>query len=127
MAREEEGHQNRRREAVTSSEQQDSKGGVAADADVTMTIRQLPSYLQQMVTLLANMVPPHEESKMREKTLEQGTSIMIAISTTYPLDKIFLSVACSVCTFYLFNTRCYGSGLGSPGLLEAPRPDRAAN
>ena len=65
--REEEGHQRRRREVVDCSEQRALEGAAAVDADVTTTIRQLPSYLQPMVMLMANMVSPSEEGKMREK------------------------------------------------------------
>ena len=103
MARVEEGRQCRGREVVASSEQPNSEGGAAADVYVTTAIRQLPSYLQLMVTLMANMVFPHEESKMREKrgndTFEQVASMMMAVSITYSLDKIFLSVACSYSFF----------------------------
>ena len=94
--RDEEGCQRRRREVVASSMRQDSEGGATTDADVSVAIRQLPSYLQPVVTLSATMDPPHEESKMREKrgkdTLEQAASVMITVSITSPLDKFFFKV-----------------------------------
>ena len=55
-AREEEIRQRRRREVVDSSEQKASPA--TADADLASAIRQLPSHLQSMVTLLAKMVSP---------------------------------------------------------------------
>ena len=77
-----------------------------------------------MVTLLAKMVPPQKESKMREKrgkdTLEQAASMMMVVSTTSSLCKISLTIACYLFIFSLFNAGRYGGGRGSPGLLEAP-------
>ena len=55
------------KEDVATSEQPDSEGGPAADTNVSAAIKQLPSHLQSMVMLMANMVPPYKESKMREK------------------------------------------------------------
>ena len=61
------------------------RGGPAADPDVMATIRQLPPYLKPVVTLLANMIPPNEESRIREKrgkkVLNQATSMIIVLST----------------------------------------------
>ena len=93
VTREEEGRQRRRREAVDSSEQQVSKGDATADANVTSAIGQLLSHLQSMVTLLAKMVSPSKEGKLREKrgkdALEQATSLMMAISIISSFDKFF--------------------------------------
>ena len=48
------------------------------------TIRQLPSYLQPVVTLMENMVPPSKESRMRDKrgknAFEQATSMIMVVS-----------------------------------------------
>ena len=48
------------------------------------TIRQLPPYLQPMVTLMANMVPPSEEDKLRNKrrkeVLTQSTNMIMVVS-----------------------------------------------
>ena len=41
--------------------------GYTPDPEVAEVIKRLPEYLQPMVTLMAMMVPPTEESKMREK------------------------------------------------------------
>ena len=85
-SRAEEGRQHRRREVIATSKQLDSNGGSAADPDIMATIRQLPPYLQPMVTLMANMVSPNEESKMREnrgkEALEQATNMIMVVSIT---------------------------------------------
>ena len=65
VAREEDSRQRRRRDAVDSSEQRESP--TAANADLASVIRQLPSNLQSMVTLLAKMVSPSIEGRMMEK------------------------------------------------------------
>ena len=64
-ARVEENRQRRRREVDHPSEQRGSS--IAADADLTSIIRQLPSHLQSVVTLLAQTVSPSVEGKMMEK------------------------------------------------------------
>ena len=69
---------------------------------------------------------------MREKrgkdALEQAASMMMMVSITSLLDKIFLSVACSYSSlFSSFNAGHYNSGLGSPGLFKASRPVLIAN
>ena len=86
VARAEEGHQRQQRETVATSEQPNSEGGHIPDPEVMATIRQLPPYLQHVVTLMANMVPPNEESRMREKrrneALEQATNMIMMVSFT---------------------------------------------
>ena len=67
VARAEEGHQHRQREIVASSEQPGQKDGYTPDPEVMTTIRQLLPYLQLVVTLMANMVPPNEEYKLQDK------------------------------------------------------------
>ena len=37
------------------------------DAEIVEAVKRLPGFLQPMVTLMATMFPPSEESKMREK------------------------------------------------------------
>ena len=58
--------------------------GHTPDLDIMATIRQLPPYLQPVVTLMVNMVPPNEESKIREKrgkeALTQSTSMIMVVS-----------------------------------------------
>ena len=66
-ARAEEGRQRRRRENVATLEQPSQKGGHTLDLDVMTTIKQLPLYLQPVVTLMSNMVPPSEEERLRNK------------------------------------------------------------
>ena len=73
-------------EVIDSSKQQTFGGDTAVDIDVTMTIRQLPSHLQSMVTLLAKMVSSSKEGKLREKkgkdTLVQAASMMMEVCIT---------------------------------------------
>ena len=80
-----------------------------------------------MVLLLAGIVfPPSVEGKMTEKrgkvALEQAANMMVAVSySSFKKTLItFSSVMSSLIAFPLSNAGCYGSGLGSPRLLEAP-------
>ena len=61
-----------------------SGGDATVDVDVASTIGQLPSHLQPMVMLLAKMVSPSDEGKLKEKkgkdALKQVASIMVAVS-----------------------------------------------
>ena len=41
--------------------------GYIPDANIAKAVKRLPGYLQPVVTLMAIMVPPSEESRMREK------------------------------------------------------------
>ena len=41
--------------------------GYTPGAEIIEAFKRLPGYLQPTVTLMATMVPPFEESKMREK------------------------------------------------------------
>ena len=56
------------------------------------TIKQLSSYLEPVVMLMANMVAPSEEDKLWEKwgfdALSQATSMMLATSVIF-LSKFF--------------------------------------
>ena len=59
--------------------------GYTLDANIAETVKKLPGYLQPVVTLMATMVPPSEESKMREKrgreALAQAMSMLLMVST----------------------------------------------
>ena len=108
MRRKEVDHRTRKREAFT-----------AIDADLTSVIGQLPSHLWSMVSLLAQTVSPSVEGKMMKKrgkaTLEQATSMLVAISYSSFKKTLltFSSVVSSLIVFLLSNVGCYGSGLGS--------------
>ena len=41
--------------------------GYTPDAEIAEVVKRFLGYLQPIVTLMATMVPPFEESKMREK------------------------------------------------------------
>ena len=60
------------------------KGGYTPDLDVMATIKRLSSHMQPMVTLMANMVAPTEEDKLREKkgfdALYQATNMILSVS-----------------------------------------------
>ena len=70
------------------------------------TIWQLPPYLQLVVTIMANMVPPSKEDKMRDKrgkeAFAQSTSMIMVVSIISFYNKIFLSVVCSFLTILLY-------------------------
>ena len=54
-----------------------------------MSLPRLPRYLQPVVTLMAMMVPPTEESRLREKrgreALDQGVSMVLLVSALFSL------------------------------------------
>ena len=58
--------------------------GYTSDLELAAVVKRLPGYLQPVVTLMATMVPPSEESKMREKrgreALAQATSMVLMVS-----------------------------------------------
>ena len=62
--------------------------GYIPDPELTETVKRLPGYLQPVVTLMATMVPPDEESrlqeKMRREALDQGTSMILLVSVSFP-------------------------------------------
>ena len=41
--------------------------GYIPDPELSEVVKKLPGYLQPVVTFMATMVPPTEESKLREK------------------------------------------------------------
>ena len=63
--------------------------GYTPDPELSEVIKQLPGYLQPVVTLMATMVPPTEESKLREKrgqaALSQGTNMVLLVSIHFLL------------------------------------------
>ena len=63
--------------------------GYTPDLDLSEVVKKLPWYLQPVVTLMAIMVPPTEESKLREKrgreALNQGTCMVLMVSTIFLL------------------------------------------
>ena len=63
--------------------------GYTPDLELSEVIKQLPGYLQHVVTLMVKMVPPSEESKLREKrgheALNQGTNMVLMVSVPFPL------------------------------------------
>ena len=58
--------------------------GYTTDPKIAKAIKKLPGNLQPIVTLMATMVPPSEESKMQEKrgreALAQATSMVLMVS-----------------------------------------------
>ena len=59
-----------RRTEITTS-QPDVQDGYTLDPEVAEVVKKLPEYLQFVVTLMATMVPPTEESKMHEKRVRK--------------------------------------------------------
>ena len=90
---------------IATSEQPGLEGGSTPDPDVMATIRQLPSYLQPIVTLMTNMVPTNEEDKTRDKrgkeAFAQSTSMIMVVSINSLFNKFFLGVVCSFLTILL--------------------------
>ena len=64
--------------------------GHTLDPEVAEIIKRLPGYLQPVVTLMATMVPPTEESKLQEKrgweALAQATSMVLMVSILVHLN-----------------------------------------
>ena len=63
--------------------------GYTLNPELSKVVKQLPGYLQPVVTLMATMVPPTEESKLQEnrgwEALNQGTSMVLMVSILFPL------------------------------------------
>ena len=61
--------------------------GYTLDPELAEVLKQLPRYLQLVVTLMATMVPSTEESKLWEKrgreVLNQGTSMVLLVSVPF--------------------------------------------
>ena len=59
------------------------------DPELSEVVKQLPGYLQPVVTLIATMVPPTKEIKLREErgweALNKGTSMVLLVSIPFPL------------------------------------------
>ena len=68
------------------------EGGYNSDPTLVAAIKQLPSHLQLVVTLMANMVTLDKEEKLLEKwgwgALSQVTNMMLAVSIIF-LRKFF--------------------------------------
>ena len=106
VPRGEENHQRRRKETNQPSGQRGASP--AAKADLASNIEQLLSHLRSMVSLLARTVSPFVEGRMTEKrrkaTLEQATTMMVAVSH-FPFREILLvfsRVMSSLIVFSLF-------------------------
>ena len=58
--------------------------GYTPNPEVAKVVKRLPRYLQPVVTLMATMVPPTEENKLRDKkgweALAQATSMVLMVS-----------------------------------------------
>ena len=65
--------------------------GYAPDANIAEAVKLLPAHLQPVVTLMATMVSPSEESMMREKmgqkALAQATSTSLMVRTLFKFAK----------------------------------------
>ena len=63
--------------------------GYTPDPELSEVVKKLPGYLQPVVTLMAMMVPPTDESKLREKkgreALNQGTNMVLMVNTLFLL------------------------------------------
>ena len=59
------------------------------DPELAKVVKRIPEYLQPMVTLMATLVPPTEESRLREKrgreALNQAASMVLTVSTFFCL------------------------------------------
>ena len=77
-----------RRTEITAS-QPSVLEGYTPDPELAEAIKRLPKYLQPVVTLMATMVPPTEESKIREKrgreALNQAASMVLMVSAFFLL------------------------------------------
>ena len=99
--------------------QPDVPEGCTPDPELTEVVKRLSGYLQLVVTLMAMMVPPTEESRLREKKgreeLDQGVNMVILVSALFSL------YFCQVAVDHhpdniLYFSECGGHGLGAPRL-----------
>ena len=64
--------------------------GYTPDPKLPEVIKRLPGYLQPVVTLMATLVPPTEESRLQEKrgkeALNQAASMVLTISIFFHLN-----------------------------------------
>ena len=112
----------REREVAIPLDQTGQEGGYSSDPALMVTIKQLPSYLQPVGMLMANMVAPGEEVKLLEKrgfnALYHATSMMLAVSV------IFLRKFFKCCIYFLSSlfpsVKRYSGHLGLPRLPKAP-------
>ena len=72
-----------------AASQPDVLEGYTLDPELAEVIKRLPGYLQPVVTLMATMVPPTEESRLQEKrgreALNQAVSMVLTVSTFFRL------------------------------------------
>ena len=77
-----------RRTKIAAS-QPDVLEGYTPDPELAEVIKKLPGYLQPVVTLMATLVPPTKESRMRDKrgreALNQAASMVLTVSTFFRL------------------------------------------
>ena len=82
------GHMQLERLNKITATKPDVEEGYTLDPKIAETIKRLPGYLQPMVILIVTMVPPSEESNMREKrgreALAQAMSMMLMVSVPLP-------------------------------------------
>ena len=69
----------------TMASQPDVPEGYTPDPELAEVVKRLPGYLQPVVTLMATMVPPTKESRLRVKrgreALDQGVSVVLLVSS----------------------------------------------
>ena len=101
-----------RRTEIAAS-QPDVLEGYTSDLELAKVVKRLLTYLQPVVTLMATLVPPTEESILREKmvreALNQADNMVLTVSTLFCSYHHFNNVS------FLFSER-YGNGLGTLGL-----------
>ena len=63
--------------------------GYTSNPELTEVVKRLPGYLQPVVTLMATMVPPTDERKMREKkgweAMNQAASMVLMVRAFFRL------------------------------------------
>ena len=85
--------------------------GYTPDPELGEVVKRLPGYLQPVVTLMATMVPPTEENRLREKrgreALDQGVSMVLLVSALVSLYFYQVAVARDPDNIFplLFRTR----------------------
>ena len=98
--------------------------GYTPDPELTEVVKRLPEYLQHVVTLTATMVPPIEESKIREKrgleALAQVTNMVLMMSAFFHLHLHQVRTGRTPNNALLFSSLFFlkrsGSGLGARAL-----------
>ena len=69
--------------------QPDVPEGYTPDPELAEVVKRLPGYLPPVVTLMATMVPPTEESRLQDKrgqeVLDQGVSMVLLVSALFSI------------------------------------------